>query len=103
AQTTFNAGKLSFAQSTFNLDIDRKFTLGTGDMNLAFGGEMRNEKFGIEAGEPNSYVNGGRIATVPTIPSYPGTSGTSSTSGATVVPASGAQVFPGFQPGDATN
>ena len=100
-QTSFNAGKMSFAQSTFNLDVDRKFGIGSGDVNVAFGGELRNEKFGIEAGEPNSYISGGRIASVPTIPSYPGTFGTSSTSGATVVPAAGSQVFPGFKDVDA--
>ncbi|MEP6676419.1 MAG: TonB-dependent receptor, partial [Ferruginibacter sp.] len=100
-QASFDAGKLSFSQSTFNLDVDRKLNLGSGDVNVAFGGEIRNEKFGIEAGEANSYINGGRLASVPVIPSYPGTFGTSTTSGATVVPAAGSQVFPGFKDVDA--
>lgn len=98
-QTIFYAGALSFTQNTINLDLSRKFN----EFNLAFGGEARTEKFGIEAGETNSYINGGRIAQVPFIPSYPGTAGTSSTTGTNVVPASGSQVFPGFQPGDVTN
>lgn len=102
-QTQFDAGKLAFSQNTINLDVDRKFNLGTGDVNIAFGGEARNEKFDITAGEPNSYINGGRIAKVPVIPSYPGTFGTSSTSGTTATPASGSQVFPGFKDVDALN
>jgi iron complex outermembrane recepter protein len=103
-QTQFDAGKLSFSQNTVNLDANRKFDFtANSNINLALGAELRSETFNIEAGEPNSYTNGGRIATVPDLPSYPGTNGTSSTSGATVVPASGSQVFPGFQPGDATN
>ncbi len=103
-QRKFDAGKLSFTQSTFNADASRKVDLANGsDLNIAFGAEYRSEKFGITAGELNSYTNGGRIANVSLVPSYPGTTGTSSTSGAAVVPASGSQVFPGFQPGDATN
>jgi iron complex outermembrane recepter protein len=103
-QTVFNAGKLTFIQNTANLDISRKFDFGDKkDLNFAFGGEYRSEKFQIKEGELNSYTNGGRIAAVGFIPSFPGTAGTSSTSGASAVPASGSQVFPGFQPGDATN
>ena len=101
-QTVFNAGKLAFIQNTTNLDISRKFDFSGGsDLNLAFGGEFRNEKFQITDGEPNSYDNGGRIGTVGFIPSFPGTSGTSSTSGTSVTAGSGSQVFPGFKPEDA--
>ena len=92
-QTKFNAGKLSFSQNTINLDLDRKYGLGSGNVNVAFGGEARTEKFTIEAGEPNSYISGGRIAHVPNIPSYPGTFATSTTSGASVTPGAGSQVF----------
>jgi iron complex outermembrane recepter protein len=103
-QTQFEAGKLGFSQNTANLDINRKFDFSsTSNINLAFGGEWRGEEFSIENGELNSYTNGGRIATVPELPSFPGTLGTSTTSGASVVPASGSQVFPGFQPSDAIN
>ncbi len=103
-QTKFDAGKLAFIQNTTNLDVSRKFGLSNGsELNLALGAEYRSERFRITEGEVNSWVNGGRIATVGYIPSYPGTIGTSSTSGTSVVPASGAQVFPGFQPGDAIN
>jgi iron complex outermembrane recepter protein len=100
-QTEFDAGKLSFSQNTLNVDANRRFDLtANSNINVAFGGEWRGEQFMIEAGEANSYVNGGRIATVPDLPSYTGTLGTSSTSGTSVVPASGSQVFPGFQPSD---
>jgi iron complex outermembrane receptor protein len=82
-QTEFYAGTLKFSQNTTNLGLSRKFTdigpLAT--VNVAFGGEYRVDRFQIEAGEPNSYINGGRkIGTTPT--------------------ASGSQVFPGYQPTD---
>lgn len=103
-QTIFNAGKLTFIQNTANLDISRKFDFGgENNLNLAFGGEMRNEKFQIKEGELTSYNNGGRIGSVGLIPSFPGTVGTSSTSGTAVTAGSGAQVFPGFKPEDAIN
>ena len=103
-QKEFDAGKLGFRQNTINADVSRKINVASGgDLNMAFGAELRTEKFTIKQGEANSYINGGRIAAVAMIPSYPGTVGTSSSSGSSVVPASGSQVFPGFQPGDATN
>ncbi len=103
-KTTFDAGKLSFTQNTVNLDVSRKVDFSNGsDLNLAFGAELRSERFNIAEGEADSYINGGRIAKVGLIPSYPGTVGTSATSLTNVVPASGSQVFPGFQPGDAVN
>ncbi len=103
-QVKFNAGKLGFNQNTINIDLNRKFNLSSGgDINFAFGGEARTEKFSIKKGEESSYLNGGRLGTVALLPSYPGTTGTSSTSGSSVVPGSGSQVFPGFQPGDEVN
>ena len=85
-QTEFYAGTLVFNQNTTNLGVSRKFTeigpLAT--LNVAFGGEFRYDQFKIAAGEPNSYINGGRqIGTTPT--------------------ASGSQVFPGYQPSDEVN
>ena len=84
AQQQFYAGTLTFIQNTTNLGLARKFSdLGPlATLNVAFGGEYRRDQFQIEAGERNSYVNGGRlIGTTPT--------------------ASGSQVFPGYQPTDA--
>lgn len=85
-QQQFYAGTLQFSQNTTNLGLSRKFT-GVGPLatlNVAFGGEYRHDNFAIEAGERNSYINGGRlIGTTPT--------------------ASGSQVFPGYQPADELN
>jgi iron complex outermembrane receptor protein len=101
-QTKFDAGKLEFEQSTLNADLSRRFNLGDKkSFNLGFGGEFRREFFGIGEGELNSYTNGGRIAKVDPIPPYPGTS--TPVTLPDVVPGSGSQVFPGFQPGDAIN
>ena len=88
-QTEFYAGALSFIQNTTNLGLSRKFTdigpLAT--LNVAFGGEYRFDRFQTEAGEPNSYINGGRrIGVTPTSPGAP--------------TASGSQVFPGYQTSD---
>ena len=86
-QTEFYAGKLAFAQNTTNLNLSRKFSevgpLAT--LNVAFGGEFRYDQFETEAGEPNSYINGGRLT---------------ATGGLT---APGAQVFPGYRPTDVVN
>ena len=87
-QTEFYAGTLKFTQNTTNLTLTRKFAdmgpLAT--LNVAVGGEFRVDDFKISAGEPNSYINGGR------------TIGTANTP-----TASGSQVFPGYQPTDAVN
>lgn len=101
-QTEFYAGELTFLQNTINVGLDRKVDFGAGkSLNLAFGGEYRYERFTIGAGEPNSYINGGRQFQPEPIPPYPGTSGYFTFSPGTAV--SGSQVFPGFQPTDAVN
>ncbi|MDP4263323.1 MAG: TonB-dependent receptor [Bacteroidota bacterium] len=100
-QTVFYDGKLSFLQNTTNLDFTRKYHYSASQsLNVAFGAEYRTEVFQIRQGEPNSYINGGRLAYVDSIPPYPGTT-TYTTFPAAVVPASGSQVFPGFKPEDA--
>jgi iron complex outermembrane receptor protein len=103
-QTKFNAGDLRFGQGTANVDITRRFALQSGSsVNVAFGGEWRQEVFKIEAGEPNSYLNGpddkGRLATFDPIPPYPGTNMYNLIAPTNAVP--GSQVFPGFKPTDA--
>jgi iron complex outermembrane receptor protein len=99
-QTEFYAGQLSFMQNTVNLDISRRFDYSRGtSLNLAFGGELRHEIFQISSGEPNSYINGQRIAHVDSIAPFPN-SGTWTKFNA-VTPASGSQVFPGFKDVDA--
>jgi iron complex outermembrane recepter protein len=94
-QTSFDAGKLSFTQNTFNVDFARNFQK-VGDfnyINLAFGGEIRIEKFKITAGELNSYY--GAAVQRPTAPLTVG-----GPSLGTTAAAPGSQVFPGYQPSD---
>ena len=99
-QTDFDAGRLLFFQNTVNTDISKGFEFGNkSSLNVAFGGEFRYERFQIKQGELTSYNNGGRSAAIDPIPAYPNT--TTPNTFVNVVPASGAQVFPGFQPADA--
>jgi len=102
-QTEFYAGRLSFFQNTINLDISRKFNLEARNyFNLAFGGEYRYERFKIDSGELNSFVNGRRVYSVDPIPPYPGTVNSNPVPNSTAA-GSGSQVFPGFQGTDALN
>lgn len=86
-QTRFYAGALGDEQWTANLDLSRPFRIANlaGPVNVAFGVEWRRDGFSQEAGEPNSYINGGAL----------------DRNGA--VAAAGAQVFPGFQPSNAVD
>lgn len=87
--TEFYAGKLKLGQITTNLDLVRPFNVSmfATPLNVALGGEFRHDMYGIEAGEPDSYRDGGaKVLDGPN---------------AGAQPAPGAQVFPGFQPGDA--
>lgn len=81
-KTEFDAGSLALGQFVANADASRGFDIEAlaGPLNVAFGTEVRREQYTINAGEPDSYGNGG----VPNI------------SGG--VAAIGAQVFPGFRP-----
>jgi iron complex outermembrane receptor protein len=86
--TNFYAGSLKFGEATANLDLVRPFTLGVfAPLNVAIGFEARRDTYGITAGEPDSYRDGGvKVLDGPNIGAQP---------------TPGAQVFPGFQPGDA--
>jgi iron complex outermembrane recepter protein len=87
--TEFDAGGLKFGQAIANLDFVRAFPLSSfaSPLNVAFGAEVRNEKYGVIAGEPDSYKDGGvKVLDGPS-------------AGAQPIP--GSQVFAGFQPGDA--
>ncbi len=79
--TRFDAGGFSFQQDTTNLDAARYFDGLLGGSNLAFGAEMRRERYSISAGEPGSYIDADGV----------GVGGNA-----------GSQGFPGFQPADAT-
>ncbi len=85
---SFYAGTLNFRQSTTNVDLTNQFNTGLkSPLKLALGGEFRREGYGIRAGTPDSYRDGGvRILDGPN-------------AGAQGAP--GAQVFPGFRPSDA--
>ena len=88
--THFYAGTMSFDQWTSNLDVQRGFDVGwSTPLNVAWGLEFRRDHYGIAAGDSASWMNGG-------VPILDGPD-----SGK--VASSGAQVFPGFQPGDITS
>lgn len=80
--TDFYSGGFFYAQNTTNFDAFRTFNALQG-INVAFGAEMRIERYEIIKGEEASYVTGEDSVQIGAI-SVPG--------------ASGAQVFPGFQP-----
>lgn len=81
SKTDFYAGTLLFDQILSNLDLSRQVDVGlAGPLNLAFGLEYRRENYRIEAGEPDSYRDGG----------------SPNPFGGRAVP--GAQVFPGYRP-----
>lgn len=97
--TSFDAGKVSFLQSTNNIDFTRKYDFLKG-LNVAFGGEFRYENYQIKAGEQASYglydANGSFV------------SGTLASSSPLIVTdffgnkrGAGAQGFSGFSPSDA--
>lgn len=76
AQTHFDDGGFSFLQSTTNLNFTREFSK---TVNLGVGAEFRYENYKIYSGEEGSYKN------------YDANKAT------------GAQGFPGYQPGDVVN
>lgn len=86
--TEFDCGTLKFMQATTNLDVLNQYKIGTASpLNVAAGLEFRWENYQQEAGEPNSYKDGG-------VPILDGPS-------AGKAAATGAQVFPGYTPQDA--
>jgi iron complex outermembrane receptor protein len=93
--TTFDAGQLSFAQSSGNLDLVRPIAArGVRALSLVLGGEFRVEHYGIRAGDAASWQlgNGGDSA---------GVDFDTTAAGAPKAP--GAQGFPGFQPANEVN
>ncbi|SHF89355.1 TonB-dependent receptor plug domain-containing protein [Flavobacterium defluvii] len=97
--TSFDAGKVSFLQSTTNLDFSRKFDFLSG-LNVAFGGEFRYENYQIKQGEEASYglydVNGTLVSGI-----LPSNSPLIVTDFFGNKRGAGAQGFSGFQPSDA--
>ncbi len=76
AQTHFDDGGFSFSQNTVNLNIGKEFESVWSGLHLAFGAEYRAENYELFAGEEASYANYDENKP------------------------SGAQGFPGYQPGD---
>jgi iron complex outermembrane recepter protein len=87
SKTVFDAGGFDYDQTVLNVSGVRTVDVGafSSPLNVAIGVEARREGYGIFAGEPDSYRNGGVLLAngSPT--------------------ASGAQVFPGFRPTDITS
>ena len=83
--TNFDDGGFNFLQNTTNIDFSKSFGTNNqeGNVNLAFGGEWRQEKYTIYKGEEGSYI------------AYPNNLG--------LTQAPGAQGFPGFSPSDVFN
>ncbi|MEN2489262.1 TonB-dependent receptor [Flavobacterium sp. B11] len=96
---SFDAGKVSFLQSTTNLDFSKKLDVLSG-LNVAFGGEFRYENYEIKAGEEASYglydVNGNLVSGI-----LPSNSPLIVTDFFGNKRGAGAQGFSGFQPSDA--
>ncbi|MEY2854711.1 MAG: hypothetical protein RL030_1843 [Pseudomonadota bacterium] len=85
--TVFDAGGYDYDQVVLNVSGVRTVDVGAlaSPLNIALGVEARRESYGIFAGEPDSWRNGGVL-----LPSGLPT-------------ASGSQVFPGFRPTDVTD
>lgn len=94
--TSFDAGILSFNQTTGNIDFVKFIkTNGAVEMlSVNFGGAFRIDNYKITAGEDGSWMlgNGGSI---------PGVDFDTTSTGAPK--AAGSQVFPGFQPSNAVD
>lgn len=82
---TFKSGGYQYQLNTTNLDFSRPFDFMEG-LNLAFGGEIRVERYEIISGEEDSYIDGGELYT--------------DQEGVSKPKIIGAQVFPGIQPQD---
>ncbi|WP_346881957.1 TonB-dependent receptor [uncultured Algibacter sp.] len=82
---TFKSGGYQYQLGTTNLNFSKPFDVMHG-LNLAFGGELRVERYEIIAGEEASYVNGGDTYIDENNEEQP-----------RII---GAQVFPGIQPQD---
>ncbi len=88
---SFDAGGFELRQTTGNIDAVRLLDTGgkLKSLSVVLGGEFRNTRYEIIAGQPGSYLlgNGGDI---------PGVDFDTTSSGSPK--AAGSQVFPGFQP-----
>uniref|UniRef100_UPI0035CC08C0 TonB-dependent receptor plug domain-containing protein n=1 Tax=uncultured Sphingomonas sp. TaxID=158754 RepID=UPI0035CC08C0 len=79
--TSFYDGRIRYSQVTAGLDVDKKFDLSNGSLNVAWGIDSRYESFKITPGQVESYARGPL--------------------GANTALGSGAQGFQGFTPANA--
>ncbi|MGW9683989.1 TonB-dependent receptor domain-containing protein [Flagellimonas sp. 2504JD1-5] len=97
---SFDAGGLGFTQNTTNLDFSRFHEDIFEGFNVAFGAEYKVEKYEIIAGEESSYtsydINGNPVNSVTPDDQLVRNNFTGSPLGG------GAQVFRGYDPGNAT-
>ena len=97
---TFDAGGLGFSQNTTNLDFNRFYEDIFEGFNAAFGAEYKVEKYEIIAGEESSYtsydINGNPVNSVTPDNQLVRNNFTGAPLGG------GAQVFRGYDPGNAT-
>jgi len=99
----FDAGGFEYEQAVFNFSGVKQYEIGAATpLNVAAGVEWRRERYGIFAGEPDSYRNGGVLLPINTGGCTLGALGTTGYAAAQVAGGcatpSGAQVFPGFRP-----
>jgi iron complex outermembrane receptor protein len=93
--TAFYAGTLRFTQVTTTVDASRGFAVGlAAPLTVAVGAEHRYERYGIAAGEPYSWIDGGALV-------RDNGRSTFTLADSLLRAAPGAQVFPGFRPQDA--
>ena len=87
SKTSFYAGGFSYDQLVLNVSAVRGFPVAgmSSPLNVAIGAEARQEGYKQQAGEPDSYRDGG-VKLANGSPSAPGTQG-----------------FPGFRPADASD
>lgn len=97
---SFDSGSLVYDQIVGNFSLVNSFEVGLASpLNVAVGIEARQETYAINAGEPDSYRDGGfRLNTTTTPQSFaiPPSLSPLTAGFAPAVP--GAQVFPGFRP-----
>lgn len=95
--THFDDGGFSFTQNTTNLNFNKEYTSILSGFGLAFGAELRTERYQLYAGQQGSYgLYGNPIfsidSTFDDMQMFTGLD--------TVYRPSGAQGFPGYQPSD---
>lgn len=97
--TSFDAGGHSLSQNTLNLELSKYYENVLKGLNVAFGAEVRGERFEIFAGEEASwatYTEGGVLITDPNTQS-PAVDGSGDAR------PGGSQGFPGYSPANEVN